>query len=221
MSSGEAGGADLAAVAGAAFAVCVVAAAVGVGAVAALGGAAADLAGDVATFVGTGVAEDFVSTLLAIAGVAATEGDVFVAVGEMALTGGALDGSEAALGSGAFLSVAATGAAGGPAQPETNSANIVAVRPGTSVENIFLKYISSPISVKEMSSGHHRCGLASENSGDQRHCCPHATQLPSPNCCGCQNLVCPPAFFLKPTTLVPATLSFERHNRDNSWLLLH
>jgi len=153
MSIGGAVGADLAACAGATFAVCVAALVVGVAAAAAaaaaLGGAAAGLAGGVAAFVGAGEEDDFVSTLLPIAGVAATEGAVFVAVGGMAGAGGAALGNRAALGCGAFLSVTTAGAVSGPAQPEIKIANNVAVRPGTIVENIFVQYISSPLSIRQ------------------------------------------------------------------------
>ena len=131
MSSGEA--ADFAAGAGATFTASVAAA---VGAVAAL-------AGVVAGFVSAGDDVDFVSTVLPIAGVAATDGTAFVAAGEITGTIGA------ALDTGAFLSVTASGAFGGPAQPEINSANNVAVRPGTIIEIILVQDISSPICIKQ------------------------------------------------------------------------
>jgi len=150
-------------------------------AAAALGGAAAGLAGGVAAFVGAGEEDNFVSTLLPIAGVAATEGAVFAAVGGMAGVGGAALGNRAVLGCGAFLSVTTAGAFSGPAQPETNSANNVAVRAGTRVENIFVQDIFSPIGIKQMSSGHYRCVLASENSGVRNERGPVATYLPSPH----------------------------------------
>ena len=138
MSSGEA--ADFAAGAGATFTDSVAAA---VGAVTDLAGVVAGLAADVTAVVGAGEDEDFVSTVLPIAGVAATDGAAFVAAGEIAGTSGA------ALDTGAFLSVTASGAFGGPAQPEINSAINVAVRPGTSIEIILVQDISSPIRIKQ------------------------------------------------------------------------
>ncbi|MCY7388319.1 MAG: hypothetical protein LH481_09690 [Burkholderiales bacterium] len=112
-------------------------------------GTVAGLPGDVTGFVGTGDDVDFVSTVLATTGVAATGGAAVVAVAEMAGASGAALVAGAALGMGAIVSVTATGAFGGPAQPEINSADNVAVRPGTGIENIFVQDISSPISVKQ------------------------------------------------------------------------
>ena len=138
MSSGAA--ADFAAGASAAFTDCVAAV---VGAGAALAGTAAGLAADVIAFVGKGDDGEFVSSGLAIAGVAATAGAVVVAVGGMAAAGGASLGIGAALATGAFRSVTAIGAFGGPPQPEISSAKNVAARPGTGIENIFVKDISA------------------------------------------------------------------------------
>ena len=137
MSSG--GAADVAAVAGAAFAGCV----------AAVIGAVAGLTGVAAGFVGAGDDVDFVSTVLPIAGVASTDGAAFVAVGEIAGTSGAALDTGAALGTGAFVSVTATGAFGGPAQPVINSAHNVAARPGTRIRIIFVQDIPSPIRIKQ------------------------------------------------------------------------
>ena len=144
MSSGEA--ADVAAGAGAAFADCVAAV---VGAVAALSGTVAGIGAGVTGFVGAGDDVDFVSTVLPIAGVAAIDGTSFVAVGEIAGTSGAALGTGAVRDTGAFISVTATGAFGGPAQPAINSANNVAVRPGTRIEITFVQNISSPIRIKQ------------------------------------------------------------------------
>ena len=125
--------------------------AVAAGGAAGFAGAAAGLAvgGVVATatattVVGAGDDEDFVSTALPIAGAESTEGAAFVAMGEMAgasgasLASGAALGNGAGLGAGAFLSVTATGAFGGPAQPEINSAKKLAVTQGTCIQNVFV-----------------------------------------------------------------------------------
>ena len=106
--------------------------------------AAATATATATTVVGAGDDEDFVSTALPIAGAESTEGAAFVAMGEMAgasgasLASGAALGNGAGLGAGAFLSVTATGAFGGPAQPEINSAKKLAVTQGTCIQNVFV-----------------------------------------------------------------------------------
>ena len=132
MSSGAA--ANFVTGAGVVFAACVAA-----GAVAAFTGSVAGLTAGAAAVAGAGAGdgEDCVSTVVAIVGVAAANGEGFVEAGEVATAGGATPGAEA------FGSLTVAGAFGGAAHPEINNAKITAASRGANVHNIFASDIFS------------------------------------------------------------------------------